>query len=113
MDTVTKRMYEGLFLVDSAEAAADWQGIQDAISNALAKGGAEIVSLKKWDERKLAYDVEGKSRGTYLLSYFNSETDKITTIERAVQLSEKIIRVMILRTDPMSKEDMEKGYFLL
>lgn len=108
MDTVTKRLYEGLFLVDSAEAAADWQGIQDAINGALAKGGAEVVDLKKWDERKLAYDVNGKSRGTYLLCYFNAETDKIRAIERTVQLSEKIIRVMILRADQMSAEDMAK-----
>ncbi|MHC5059489.1 MAG: 30S ribosomal protein S6 [Planctomycetota bacterium] len=108
MDTVVKRLYEGLFLVDSGEATADWKGINNAIEAILAKADAEITSLNKWDERKLAYDINGKSRGTYILAYFQGDPAKIGEIERAVQLSEQIMRVMILRTDKMSSEDMEK-----
>ena len=64
--------------------------------------------MKKWDERRLAYDVKGKSRGTYILAYFNCDPLKISGIERDVTLSESIVRVLILRTDKMSKEDLEK-----
>jgi len=108
LDTVVKRLYEGLFLVDSGQAAADWDGVIAAIEKALKRADAEVVSIKKWDERKLAYDVEGKSRGTYILAYFNSDPVKIASIERDVTLSEQIIRVLILRTERMSKEDLEK-----
>ena len=108
MDTVVKRLYEGLFLVDSGLAASDWDGINEAINKILAKAGAEVVSLKKWDERKLAYDIERKSRGTYILVYFNCDTSRLAAIERDVQLSEQIMRVMILRTDKMSSKDIEK-----
>ena len=108
MSTATKRLYEGLFLVDSGEAAADWNGINDAIGKTLARGDAEIVSTKKWDERRLAYDIDGKGRGTYVLTYFRGDPTKIAAIERAVQLSEQIMRVLIIRTDKMSTEDMEK-----
>ncbi len=108
MDTVTKRLYEALFLVDSTTAASDWQGIVDFVKNLLEKNSGEIVDLKKWDERKLAYDIKGHSRGTYILVYFNCDPLSISTIERDVQLSEQIMRVMILRTDKMSKEDIEK-----
>lgn len=108
MDTVVKKLYEGLFLVDSGEAAADWNGINDVIEKVLARGDAEIVSTRKWDERRLAYDIAGKSRGTYILVYFHGDPAKISAIERTVQLSEQIMRVLILRTDWMSKEDIEK-----
>ena len=109
MSTATKRLYEGLFLVDSGEAAADWDGINDTIKKTLARGDGQIVSMKKWDERRLAYDIGGKSRGTYILTYFQGDPDKITAIERTVQLSERIMRVIIIRTDKMSTEDMEKA----
>ena len=108
MSTAVKRLYEGLFLVDSNEAASDWQGVIGAIEKVLSRADAEVVSLKKWDERKLAYDVKKRGRGTYILAYFNVDTDKITSIERDVQLSEQILRVMILTTERMAQEDIDR-----
>ena len=108
METATKKLYEGMFLIDSAQAAADWDGIIAAIRTVLERAGAEIVSLRKWDERKLTYDIGGKSRGTYILSYFKAEGRRIGDIERDVQLSEKIMRALILNADQMAPEDIEK-----
>jgi len=97
-----------MFLVDSALAAQDWQVILDEIQRVLDRAEAEVVSLKKWDERRLCYDIQKKSRGTYILVYFNCETDKIGGLERDVQLSELITRVLVLRTDRMTSGDLEK-----
>jgi small subunit ribosomal protein S6 len=97
-----------MFLVDSALAAQDWQKILNELQRILDRAEAEVVSQKKWDERRLCYDIQGKSRGTYILIYFNCDTEKVKGIERDVQLSELIIRTLILRTDRMSTEDMEK-----
>ncbi len=108
MKTAVKRLYEGLFLVDSALAASDWDGVLGTIRKFLERAGADIVSLKKWDDRRLAYEVEGKSRGTYILAYFHCEPSRVHGIERDVNLSERVLRVLILRADRMSREDMEK-----
>lgn len=108
METAIKRLYEGLFLVDSAEAASDWDGMIGAIKKVLDRAGAEVVSLNKWDERKLTYEIKKKTRGTYILVYFNCDPLKIGGIERDVQLSELILRVMILTTDRMSEEDIAR-----
>ena len=108
METVVKRMYEGLFLVDSALAAQDWQKVVDEVTRILNRASAEILSVRKWDERRLCYDVQGKSRGTYILAYFSCETDKIVGIDRDIQLSEIIMRAMVLKADMMKKDDMEK-----
>jgi small subunit ribosomal protein S6 len=101
-------MYEGLFLVDSALAAQDWQKVVDEVNRILHRADAEIVSVRKWDERRLCYDVQGKSRGTYILAYFSCTTDKLAGIDRDIQLSEIIMRAMVLKADLMKKEDMEK-----
>jgi len=108
LETAVKRLYEGMFLVDTALAAQDWQVILDEVQRIMDRAEAEVVSLKKWDERRLCYDIQKKSRGTYILVYFNCETSKIGGIERDVQLSELITRVLVLRTDRMSPEDLEK-----
>ncbi len=109
METVAKnKLYEGMFLVDSSKAGADWDGIIAAIRTILEKAGAEIDSIRKWDDRRLAYDIKGKSRGTYILSYFRVDGARIRDIEKSVRLSEKIMRVLILSAERLSPEDIEK-----
>ena len=109
METVAKnKLYEGMFLVDSSKAGADWDGIIAAIRTILEKAGAEIDSIRKWDERRLAYDIKGKSRGTYILSYFRVDGARIQDIEKSVRLSEKIMRVLILSAERLRPEDIEK-----
>ena len=108
METVAKRLYEALFLIDSGEAAADWQGINDHIKKILERNGAEIISIRKWDERPLAYTIMGKKRGTYIIAYFNALCEKLKDIENDIRLSERIMRVLILRGDNITPEDMAK-----
>jgi small subunit ribosomal protein S6 len=99
VEMAAKRLYEGMFLVDSALAAADWNGTLALVETVLKRADAEIIALRKWDERRLAYDIEHKSRGTYILSYFKADTQRIGGIEKDVQLNEKIMRVLILTTE--------------
>ncbi|AQT67328.1 30S ribosomal protein S6 [Anaerohalosphaera lusitana] len=108
MATDKKRLYEGMFLVDSALAAADWNAAIGAVERVLSRAEADVVSLKKWDERKLTYAIKGKVRGTYILTYFKCDPEKLSPMERDVQLSEEIIRALFLKTDKMSDEDINQ-----
>jgi small subunit ribosomal protein S6 len=98
-----------MFLVDSAEATTDWDGVIATIKNILEKAGAEIVSIRKWDDRKLAYEINGKGKGTYILCYFRAAGSKLQDIERDIQLSERIMRVLILCAEHRQAEDVEMG----
>jgi small subunit ribosomal protein S6 len=102
------KLYEAMFLVDSAEATTDWDGVTAAIKNILEKEGAEIVSIRKWDDRKLAYEIGGKGKGTYILCYFKAEGSKLRNIERDIQLSERIMRALILCAEHRQAEDVER-----
>jgi small subunit ribosomal protein S6 len=102
------KLYEAMFLVDSAEATTDWDGVTAAIKNLLEKEGAEIVTIRKWDDRKLAYEIDGKNKGTYILCYFKAEGSKLRNIERDIQLSERIMRALILCAEHRQAEDIER-----
>ena len=108
METGVKKLYEVMFLIDSAEAAKDWDGIIELVTKMLNKIDAQIVSLKKWDERPLAYSIKRCSRGTYILAYFKADGLRITELERDVLLSERVMRALILRVDHMTEEDVIK-----
>jgi small subunit ribosomal protein S6 len=107
METTEKKLYEAMFLVDSAQTS-DWDKTISILETVLKKVDGEIVSMKKWSERKLAYDIKGKSRGTYILCYFRADGERIKEVETAVQLSEQIMRVLILCAEDMDQEHIEK-----
>lgn len=107
METTVKKLYEAMFLIDSARAA-DWDAVVSTLESVLKKADGEIVSMKKWSERKLAYEIDGKTKGTYILCYFRANGKKVQDIEKSVQLSDQIMRVLILSAEAMSQEDIEK-----
>ena len=65
METIVKKLYEAMFLVDSADAASDWEGVNAAISKILERADAENVTKRKWDDRKLEYEIKKKSPINY------------------------------------------------
>ncbi len=108
METAATRLYEGMFLIDSAEAARAWDEVVNNITTILQRAGAEIVSMHKWDERPLAYKISKVLRGTYILVYFRVAGGKISEIEKDIQLSERLMRALILRADHLTQQDIDK-----
>lgn len=99
------RNYEAMFLVSQSEAS-DLGGIVGHIEEILRRGEAEIVAMRKWDERRLAYDIDKQRRGVYFLCYFRAPTSAISHIERDCNLSERIMRVLILSAEHLTDEEI-------
>lgn len=97
------RMYEGLFLIDNGRASMEWDNVVKHIHDILQKNGAEILKTEKWGEKKLAYKIKGHKRGTYLLIHFNAKNTAIAMIKRDFQLSDYIIRSLLVRDDKIEE----------
>ena len=93
------KLYEGLFLFDANLAAKDWPGLEKHVGDLLQKNEADLVYSERWPDRKLAYEVKGCRKGTYFLTYFNAPGPAITTLHRDVQLSERVLRLMVLQNE--------------
>jgi len=100
--------YEAMFLLDPTFGAS-WENSEAEVRRILGRADADVVFCKKWAERRLAYKVKGRKRGVYVLTYFKSPADKIKGIERDAQLSENILRVLVLRADDITPEKMESA----
>lgn len=98
--------YEAMFLFSQA-TAADFGGAIAHLREILDKAGAEIIAMKKWDERRLAYEIDKQKRGVYILVYFSCNARNIAQIERSCNLSEKVLRHLITRADHMTLDEMK------
>jgi small subunit ribosomal protein S6 len=95
-----------MFLVDSGDAAA-WDELSKHIAGILTHNGAEIVGITRWDERKLAFTVEKRKRGTYVLAFFVMANPTVLgAIEHDCLLSEKVLRTLVLKADHFTVADM-------
>ncbi len=97
---MAENFYEGMFILDSSRYAQDAGGVSGQVSAMIEAAGGEVLVSRLWEERRLAYPIDGHRKGTYWLSYFKLDGAKIAELERKCQLSQTIIRVLFLKVDP-------------
>lgn len=97
--------YEVMFLVSQAQAAM-LGGLLQHINDILARSGGEVLAMKKWDERRLAYEIDKQKRGVFILSYFTCPTDMISKLERDAQISSRILRLLVIKADHLTEEEI-------
>lgn len=98
--------YEAMFLVSQA-VGTDLNGVVDHIKHILDRAGAKLIALRKWDERRLAFEIQKQKRGVYFLAYFTCDASRLVQIERDCNLSEQILRTLCIRADHLTLEEMQ------
>ncbi len=88
--------YEATILVRSAAARADYEGTLAAIRQTYEAEGASFIELEKWEERKLAYPIQGETSALYFTAYLNADPLAIEKIERRARLGGTILRQLII-----------------
>ena len=101
------QLYEAMFLVET-NIASDWEAAKGMIQKTMDRANAQLLVRRLWDERRLAYPISKHKRATYILCYFRAHGSAIGGIERDVQLSEYLLRVLVLRADHVTDEELEK-----
>jgi small subunit ribosomal protein S6 len=103
------KTYEGMFLLSSVESKRDMEAATSHVTDLLKKHQAEPGTNYLWDERKLAYEIHQQKRGTYYLVYFKCPPENVAALRRDCELSEIIIRQLILAWEgeipPMPTEE--------
>ena len=102
------RLYEGMFIISDTVSGSDWEAAVKHVEDLLKNRGAEILKSEKWEERKFAYKLKGHKRGTYLLVYFNAPTDSISLIKRDFELSDNVLRTLLVKVDKIKESKPEE-----
>jgi small subunit ribosomal protein S6 len=90
------KTYEALYIIDPNLTDEQITAITDKYSNVVTQLGGEVLTVERWDKRRLAYDVKGYGDGAYILMYFTSETTTVAEMDRVMKISEDVIRHLIV-----------------
>ena len=90
--------YELLFILDpSLEEAARNTAI-DTVKGIIAEAG-EVSEVNEWGLRKLAYPIQKKTEGYYVVMQFTAEPELPKELDRRLRISDSCMRHIIITKD--------------
>ena len=87
--------YEVVFIVDPAQGE---EGVAALVNNfkTLIEQNASTVEVEEWGTRKLAYPIDYKTEGYYVLVSFTSEPAFPRELDRKLRINDGVMRSMIV-----------------
>lgn len=90
--------YETIFIIDSTLEPEALTAVKDKFVNIITENG-EIGEVEEWGKRKLAYAINFKTEGYYVLVNFKSNVEFPKELDRRYRIDENIMRSIIIRKD--------------
>ncbi len=75
--------------------------------NLLREQGAEDINIQHRGRRRLAYEIERQREGIYIQMNYKAPGSHVAPVERAMRLSEEVIRYLTLTVEVPTEEATE------
>ena len=94
--------YEGAFILLSNLEEEVRKAEIEKVQNIITERQGTIEKVNEWGQRRLAYEIDKKRDGYYVIINFTSNADAVNEIDRICKISDNFIRHMIT-VDEISK----------
>ncbi len=92
------RTYELMYIVDSSLPEENMKAVIEKINGTIKKNG-ELLEQQNLGDKKLAYPIKRKQRGTYILNIVKGENNTISEAERTLKITDGVLRYLTIRPD--------------
>lgn len=92
------REYEIMFILNPAEESVIEANIEK-YTKIIVENGGELKNLTKMGNRKLAYEIDKKNEGFYVLARFMGDSKVTDELTRVMKISDEVIRNLIVRVE--------------
>ena len=89
------KTYEMIYVLDTSAADEAKEAIGKKLEDVITSNGGSVVSVDKWGVKKLAYPINYKAEGEYVLLTFEAEGTVCKELERVADLTVEVLRRMI------------------
>ena len=93
------RNYEIMVIVSPDVDDRQVQGVVEKPFEAFKAAGGTVDNVDTWGRRRLAYDIQKKSEGIYVVLNVTAEPAVVKELDRQYTLNEQIMRTKVLRPD--------------
>lgn len=89
------KTYEMLYILDSAASDEAKDAVIKKFEDIVTGADGKVVSTDKWGVKKLAYPINYKNDGYYVLTTFEAEGSVIKELDRVAGLTAEVLRRVI------------------
>ena len=94
----TNRQYEVVFIVDPT-ADEEVGRLTDSFKQVVTDQGGTVTKAETMGKRQLAYEIDHKKDGTFVLLEIEGSGREIAELERRMRVNDRILRYLTVRVD--------------
>ena len=98
------RIYEELFIVRPDAPEEEIDQLIEQLTNQIASSGGNVDKSEKWGVRRLAYRVQKRGEGFYVLLQFTAGPETVKELERRLRVSDMVMKFLTVRIDEKLKK---------
>ena len=102
--------YEVMYVIDTALEDAARAELEKRACELVTSNGGEVERVDEWGKRRLAYAINYKTEGYYVLMYIKAPADLPRELERNFKNIESVLRYLIVRYEgelPAKREPLK------
>ena len=89
--------YEVVYIIDPAQGEEAIAATVEKFKALTEQHGCTAVEVEEWGKRRLAYAIDYKTEGYYVLMSFTSDPAFTKELDRILGITEGVLRSMIVR----------------
>jgi len=89
--------YEMLYILDSSMTDEAREAVISKFEGVVTSNGGKVESTDKWGVKKLAYPINYKTEGFYVLMTFEAQSSTIAEVERIAGITDEVMRRIVSR----------------
>ncbi|MBQ6256689.1 MAG: 30S ribosomal protein S6 [Clostridia bacterium] len=89
--------YEVVYIIDPAVEDEARKALIAKFNDLITGNGGSVDKVEEWGKRRLAYAIDYKTEGYYVLVNFQAEADLPKELERNLQISDSVIRYQVIK----------------
>ena len=93
------KKYEIMYIINPTILEAGRDAVVEKVTGILTAAGATVAKSEKWGERKLAYPIDKKKTGFYVLATFDIDGTQLSAVEGKLNITEEVMRYIIVKQD--------------
>jgi len=105
---MANRTYEVMYIIDPETDGEKIGKLNDAVGKLIEKEGGEVVRMDDIGMRDLAYPIQKKKEGHYVLFEINGSGQEIAELERRMRVNDMIMRYITVRVDEERKSAQKR-----
>ena len=92
--------YEMIYIIDTGLEEAARKELIEKVSALISANGGEIEKVDEtWGKRRLAYAIDYKTEGWYVLVNFKAPAELPRELERNLQINENVLRYLVVKLE--------------